>query len=70
MKISKKFRNTILNYVAEIAVQKLTEHCPEIKGDTPPEMWDEKSRERFDLITDVASAIERGLTGKLSSFVR
>lgn len=69
MKITKKLRNHILNAVAEIALEKLSEHCPEVKDDTPPEMWDADTRRKFDLITEVTTAIESRLGGKLSAMV-
>lgn len=60
MKVTRKFRNQILNTVAAASMAKLQEHCPHAMGDIPPEGWpDDGTRERFDLITEVTTEIER-----------
>lgn len=56
MKTTLKLRNAIRRAISEGMCEAIDYHCPEIK-DNPPDTWDEDTRRRFDLITDVEARI-------------
>lgn len=71
MKATKKLRDQILNRVAAASQSKMAEHCPAAFADLPPEAWpDDGTRERFDLITDLTTAIESDLWKMLNAMIR
>lgn len=69
-RISKKFRNKILNAVSEEVLGLYETYCPEIHVDGEPENWSAETRRIFDMLTDAESRINRKLEGILNANIK
>lgn len=56
MKTTLKLRKAIRRAISQGMCEAIDRICPEIK-DNPPDTWDEDTRRRFDLITEVETCI-------------
>jgi hypothetical protein len=64
MKISKKIKKSIMEAITTAAYTMLNEHCPSSK-DCPPEAWLDYEREKWDLISETQSRIEKSVEAVL-----
>lgn len=58
MKTTAKFRRALKSAISSGMCRAIDEICPEI-GDNPPETWDEDTRKRFDMVTEIERCISR-----------
>lgn len=66
MKVTNKLRKAIQEAILAGMCEMIDRHCPEIKNN-PPDTWDEDTRRRFDLITDVEAAMSKAVNKVLDS---
>ncbi len=66
MKHTLKLRRAIEDAMISGMCDAINRHCPEIDGN-PPDTWDDDTRRRFDLITDVEMSISLAVKKALDS---
>ncbi len=66
MKVTAKLRRAIKSAITEGMCKAIDLHCPEV-DDNPPDTWDEDTRRRFDVITDVEAQISLAVDKVLAS---
>lgn len=66
MKVTLKFRRQLREAIVSEMCALIDIHCPEVQ-DNPPEVWDDDTRRRFDLITEVEGAMTKAIDKVLNS---